>query len=619
MGIGVNMKRIAIAAALTLCATGAWATDVVQPSGYYLGRGPVTADTTYSLTVTSATLGAASALTAVTTATASSLTVTSASQALGPSSLTNGGYVNGIGAGEPLRRVANGSGWDLATTGGQWSLTGIGSRVMMRNITAGTTTTDLGDVYRASALDLYGDTMMAPIFPMSSTYSAQQQKCALRVISNANPSYPIFAIKTDGSIYGGQWISDTSDNPSPPYYRLSPTGGTFVNANGSLLFLNDYSVIKARGDASGITDVWSTGSGNYGCVIGDTLLSNRDVHAVRDVYGRNGVIAGYAQQVWGSNIGAFYLWSGGTVDPAAPQNPTPDYNCAREVRYSDWAGIHHAADLGTSSCVTSWDSTLMTSKDIYSTGTIHSATGFSGILAANVPSLDASKITTGRFGAAQMPTDASYTDVLEGRSKALYSTADMGTTTVLSGGTVKEGSARVSIPSRITSPNTKLVVTADDTNGSASVRLGTLTAADIPSLPASQITSGKLGLANGGTGQDLSTTAVGVLVIDSAGNLRVRLLKNADIVSAAAIDAAKIGGGSVTNTQYSYLNGLGSPIQGQLDGKASQGDLDALSTIVGGITSFPGWAAFDPSVFSNYNASITQTLTHDGGGVSWTP
>ena len=47
-------------------------------------------------------------------------------------------------------------------------------------------------------------------------------------------------------------------------------------------------------------------------------------------------------------------------------------------------------------------------------------------------------------------------------------------------------------------------------------------------------------------------------------------LVNADINAAAAIDVTKIHDGSVDNTEFGYLNGVTSPIQTQLDGKANQ-------------------------------------------------
>lgn len=55
-------------------------------------------------------------------------------------------------------------------------------------------------------------------------------------------------------------------------------------------------------------------------------------------------------------------------------------------------------------------------------------------------------------------------------------------------------------------------------------------------------------------------------------------IENADIKSGAAIDATKIAAGSVDNTEFGYLNGVTSSVQGQLDDKAN---LDGGNTFTG--------------------------------------
>lgn len=52
------------------------------------------------------------------------------------------------------------------------------------------------------------------------------------------------------------------------------------------------------------------------------------------------------------------------------------------------------------------------------------------------------------------------------------------------------------------------------------------------------------------------------------------------------IDAVKIGGGSVDNTEFSYLNGVTSAIQTQLDGK--QGSLTLTTTGTSGAATLIG-------------------------------
>jgi hypothetical protein len=64
---------------------------------------------------------------------------------------------------------------------------------------------------------------------------------------------------------------------------------------------------------------------------------------------------------------------------------------------------------------------------------------------------------------------------------------------------------------------------------------------------------------------DITIADTGVAAINSG------VIVNADINASAAIDATKIHDGSVDNTEFSYINGVTSSIQTQLDGKASNG------------------------------------------------
>ena len=58
---------------------------------------------------------------------------------------------------------------------------------------------------------------------------------------------------------------------------------------------------------------------------------------------------------------------------------------------------------------------------------------------------------------------------------------------------------------------------------------------------------------------DVTITNAGVTAIASG------VIVNADVNASAAIDASKIGAGSVSNTEFSYLDGVSSAIQTQLD------------------------------------------------------
>ena len=62
---------------------------------------------------------------------------------------------------------------------------------------------------------------------------------------------------------------------------------------------------------------------------------------------------------------------------------------------------------------------------------------------------------------------------------------------------------------------------------------------------------------------DISIGTTGTAAIGSG------VIVNADINASAAIDATKIHDGTISNTEFGYLNGVSSAIQTQLDGKAS--------------------------------------------------
>jgi len=72
------------------------------------------------------------------------------------------------------------------------------------------------------------------------------------------------------------------------------------------------------------------------------------------------------------------------------------------------------------------------------------------------------------------------------------------------------------------------------------------------------------------------------LASDGTAAIASGVIVNADVNASAAIDATKIHDGSVSNTEFGYLNGLTGAIQGQIDGKQ---DSDAELTAIAGLTS----------------------------------
>lgn len=152
----------------------------------------------------------------------------------------------------------------------------------------------------------------------------------------------------------------------------------------------------------------------------------------------------------------------------------------------------------------------------------------------------------------------------------------------------------------------------------------------------------KLNLSNSIVNADI---AAGAAIAYSKLNLSASIV-NADIASGANIDASKLGTGVVDNTEFNYLNGVTSGIQGQLDGmfklagrsggQSAFGDTANSGNLFLGSTSASGVAnkgyigindgsavLIDPSatfaqaslmVFTGGNAELIVAGTPDSGG-----
>lgn len=94
------------------------------------------------------------------------------------------------------------------------------------------------------------------------------------------------------------------------------------------------------------------------------------------------------------------------------------------------------------------------------------------------------------------------------------------------------------------------------------------------------------GLTFNGSNQ-LALELDGTTLSKSASGLKVNEISNTEIAANAAIDATKIHDGSVSNTEFGYLDGVTSPIQTQLDDKASVA-LDNLSSTAVNVDILPG-------------------------------
>ncbi len=133
---------------------------------------------------------------------------------------------------------------------------------------------------------------------------------------------------------------------------------------------------------------------------------------------------------------------------------------------------------------------------------------------------------------------------------------------------------------------------------------------------AADINSGQIALARGGTGADLSATGGTGQVLkqnSSGGAVSVGALAASEMPS--GIDAAKIGSGDVSNTEFGYLDGVTSALQTQLDGKAASSHNHAASDINSGqIALARGGTGADLSATGGTGQVLKQSSS--GGAVS---
>ena len=123
--------------------------------------------------------------------------------------------------------------------------------------------------------------------------------------------------------------------------------------------------------------------------------------------------------------------------------------------------------------------------------------------------------------------------------------------------------------SAITTANTRTLTMAD-----ADVDLAALTNSNISASAAidfsklAALTSANV-LVGNGSNVATSVAISGDITLSNAGVVAIAsgVILNADINASAAIDASKIHDGSVSNTEFGYLNGVTSAIQTQIDGK----------------------------------------------------
>ena len=271
-----------------------------------------------------------------------------------------------------------------------------------------------------------------------------------------------------------------------------------------------------------------------------------------------------------------------------------------------------------------------------------------GVLSTgDIPALDVAQITTGTFSVSRGGTGAATltsNGVLLGNGTSAVSATSAGSADQVlripgAGGAPAFGAIDLTKSAAVTgalpvanggtgasSASANLVFAAP--NGSAGApTFRSLVAADVPSLPASQITSGQLALAQGGTGANLSATGGAGQYLkqaSSGGAVSVGAIAAADVPS---LDAAKITTGSIGVARGG--TGLGStPTNGQLlIGNGSGFALAAIATGSNGgvtVTNGSGTITLDtpqdlrttasPTFASINVASIAQSSVIAGSG-----
>ena len=132
--------------------------------------------------------------------------------------------------------------------------------------------------------------------------------------------------------------------------------------------------------------------------------------------------------------------------------------------------------------------------------------------------------------------------------------------------------------------------------------------------------SANVPVAHGGTGADLSSTGGTGQVLKQTtlgGPVSVGALSASEMPS--GIDAAKISSGNVSGTEFDYLNGVTSGIQGQLDGKATISHAHDASDITSGTLPFgrggTGMSSISANklVGSGYSSNALQEISIGSG------
>ncbi len=139
---------------------------------------------------------------------------------------------------------------------------------------------------------------------------------------------------------------------------------------------------------------------------------------------------------------------------------------------------------------------------------------------------------------------------------------------------------------------------------------------DIPQLPATKIdlADGNIIVGSGTTG--LSVNPSGDVDVSNTGVFSINglVIVNADISASAAIDATKIADGTVTSSEFQFINSLTSNAQTQMDGKAGVTRINGASGAAGADITWQKLSANSAGLTSTTPA-VVMTTTGVGVGV----
>jgi hypothetical protein len=143
----------------------------------------------------------------------------------------------------------------------------------------------------------------------------------------------------------------------------SPDGATLY---GHITLGSYYGVRVSVKGYPGTTDYWGTGPD--GSVVGDNVLSNRDVHGRKDVYGYLGVVAGVQDHTQDSGS----MWFNHSTDGLTPDvgiQETHEYVSAQGFHFRN----HHGFNQGPISASFNFDDSILTSGSLETSGSVRAA------------------------------------------------------------------------------------------------------------------------------------------------------------------------------------------------------------------------------------------------------